>query len=199
MSLPASSQVTIQFQLPGKNAAQMPQFTLKSIQIEGLSDAARDELLQKLPVHIGTTVDGEVMHSVRAAVQAFDEHLMVAAGRNDGSLHIFVTPPLPPPPPPGQTARIRVGGNVQQAKLVVQVRPVYPPDAKAARIQGVVELQAIIGKDGAVENLTVLSGHPLLVPAAMDAIRNWRYQTTLLNGDPVEVMTQVDVNFTLAQ
>jgi len=62
----------------------------------------------------------------------------------------------------------------------------------------VVHLAAVIGKDGSVINLAVISGHPLLVPAALEAVRQWVYQTTLLNGDPVEVMTQIDVNFTLA-
>jgi protein TonB len=92
-----------------------------------------------------------------------------------------------------------VGGNVQQAKLVRQPRPVYPPLAKQARIQGVVRLNAIIGRDGAIQNLQVASGHPLLVPSALDAVKQWVYQPTLLNGEPVEVITQIDVNFTLTQ
>jgi protein TonB len=110
----------------------------------------------------------------------------------------------PPPPPPVKEApkpvapqRIRVGGNVQQAKLVNQPKPVYPPLAKQARIQGTVRFNAIIGRDGAIANLQVVSGHPLLVPAALEAVRQWRYQPTLLNGEPVEVVTQIDVNFTL--
>jgi protein TonB len=103
---------------------------------------------------------------------------------------------LPPPPPP-QQQRIRVGGNVQQALLINQVRPVYPPLAKQARISGVVRLQAIIAKDGSVQELQVLQGHPLLVQAALDAVRQWRYRPTLLNGEPVEVVTTVDVVFTL--
>jgi protein TonB len=113
-------------------------------------------------------------------------------------------PPPPPPPPvkkeePKTPQRIRVGGNVQQAKLVRQPRPVYPPLAKQARIQGVVKLNAIISRDGTIQNLTVLSGHPLLVPAAMEAVKQWVYAPTLLNGEPVEVVTQIDVNFTLSQ
>jgi protein TonB len=112
-------------------------------------------------------------------------------------------PPPPPPPPaapkPVTPQRIRVGGNVQQAKLIRQPRPIYPPLAKQARISGVVRLNAIIGKDGTIQNLTVASGHPLLVPAAMEAVKQWVYQPTLLNGDPVEVVTQIDVNFTLSQ
>jgi protein TonB len=96
-------------------------------------------------------------------------------------------------------ARIRIGGNVQQTKLVSQPRPVYPAEAKLARITGVVKLNATIAKDGTIQHLEVVSGHPLLVPAAMDAVRQWVYQPTLLNGQPVEVMTEVDVNFTLSQ
>jgi protein TonB len=112
--------------------------------------------------------------------------------------------PPPPPPPvvkeapkPVAPQRIRVGGNVQQAKLLNQPRPVYPPLAKQARIQGTVRFNAIIGRDGAIQNLQVVSGHPLLVPSALEAVRQWRYQPTLLNGEPVEVVTQIDVNFTL--
>ena len=111
----------------------------------------------------------------------------------------------PPPPPPvkkeekAAPQRIRVGGNVQQARLVRQPRPVYPPLAKQARIQGVVKLNAIISRDGTIMNLSVISGHPLLVPAAMEAVKQWVYQPTLLNGEPVEVVTQIDVNFTLSQ
>ena len=101
-------------------------------------------------------------------------------------------------PPPPKQVRIRVGGNVQQARLVSQPKPLYPPLAKQARIQGLVKLQAIIAKDGTIVQLEVLSGHPLLVQSAMDAVRQWRYQPTLLNGEPVEVVTTIDVVFTLS-
>jgi len=74
---------------------------------------------------------------------------------------------------------------------------VYPAVARAARIQGTVVLSAVIAKDGTVENLSLLSGHPLLVPAAMDAVKQWRYRPYTLNGQPVEVMTQIHVNFQL--
>jgi protein TonB len=104
---------------------------------------------------------------------------------------------LPPPPKAAPPQRVRVGGNVQQAKLINMVRPVYPPLAKQARIQGTVRLQAIIDRQGNVVQLEVLSGHPLLVNAALDAVRQWRYQPTLLNGEPVEVVTTVDVVFSL--
>jgi protein TonB len=111
--------------------------------------------------------------------------------------------PLPSPPAvkevvkPPAPQRIRVGGNVQQAKLISQPKPVYPALAKQARIQGTVRLNAIIGKDGLIANLQVASGHPLLVPAALEAVRQWQYGPTLLNGETVEVVTQIDVIFTL--
>jgi protein TonB len=112
-------------------------------------------------------------------------------------------PPPPPPPPkqekPKTPQQIRVGGNVQAAKLIRQPKPIYPPLAKQARIQGVVRFNAIIGKDGTIQNLQLVSGHPLLAPAATEAVKQWVYQPTLLNGEPVEVVTQIDVNFTLSQ
>jgi protein TonB len=112
----------------------------------------------------------------------------------------------PPPPPPVKEApkpvtpkQIRVGGQVQAAKLVRQPKPSYPPLAKQARIQGTVRFNAVIGKDGSIQNLQLVSGHPLLVPSAQEAVRQWQYQPTLLNGEPVEVVTTIDVNFTLSQ
>ncbi len=104
----------------------------------------------------------------------------------------------PPPPKPTQT-RIRQGGNVTAAKLMNKVQPQYPPLARQTRISGTVRLHAIIGKNGAVEQLEVMSGHPLLVQAALDAVRQWKYQATTLNGEPVEVDTTIDVIFSLNQ
>ncbi len=94
--------------------------------------------------------------------------------------------------------RIRVSSGVTQGMVIRRVEPVYPPIAKTARVQGTVILQAVIGKDGTIQNLHVVSGHPLLQGAAMDAVKQWRYKPYILNGDPVEVDTQVEVHFTLA-
>ena len=102
-----------------------------------------------------------------------------------------------PPPPKVTQSRIKQGGNVQAAKLINRVTPNYPPLARQTRISGTVRLHAIIGKDGSVQSLTLESGHPLLVQAALDAVKQWRYQPTLLNGVPVEVDTTIDVIFTL--
>lgn len=112
-------------------------------------------------------------------------------------LENIVAPSLPPPPPQQQAEIIRIGGQVAAAKLISQPKPAYPPLAIKTHTQGTVRLEAVISRDGAIENLTVISGHPLLIPAALEAVRQWRYQPTLLNGAPVEVITTVDVNFTL--
>jgi periplasmic protein TonB len=128
-----------------------------------------------------------------------------AGGVIGGIIGSVPTAAPPPPPPPVKVEkpvapqRIRVGGQVQAAKLIRQPRPIYPPLAKQARISGHVILNAIIGKDGTIQNLTVASGHPLLIPSALEAVKQWVYQPTLLNGDAVEVVTQIDVNFTLSQ
>ncbi len=103
----------------------------------------------------------------------------------------------PPPPPKAAPSRIKLGGQVQAAKIVAQPQPVYPALARQARIQGNVVLHAIIDKDGRVGQLEVVSGHPLLVQAALDAVKQWRYQPTQLNGDPVEVDTTITVSFVL--
>jgi TonB family protein len=97
----------------------------------------------------------------------------------------------------GDVGRIRVGGNVQAARIRNKVQPVYPEAARQARIEGVVRLHAIIGKDGAIMQLELVSGHPLLVQAALDAVRQWVYEPTLLEGRPVEVDTGIDVFFQL--
>ena len=124
--------------------------------------------------------------------------------QNAGARPSSAAAPPPPPPPPSQSSvrpthpmQIRVGGAVQAAKLVDQPQPAYPPLALQARIQGVVRFTATIQRDGTVGNLTLESGHPLLVPAAQEAAQRYRYQPTTLNGEPVEVVSQLDVNFTL--
>ncbi|HXO38483.1 MAG TPA: energy transducer TonB, partial [Candidatus Acidoferrum sp.] len=94
--------------------------------------------------------------------------------------------------------RVRVSAGVTSGLLVRKVNPNYPPLARQARIQGTVVLHAVISKDGAIENLTLVSGHPMLAPAAIDAVKQWKYKPYLLNGEPVEVDTEVQVNFTLA-
>jgi len=96
--------------------------------------------------------------------------------------------------------RIRVEGQVEAGKLISSTPdPVYPAEAKQNHIEGVVKLEATLGKDGSVQNLKVISGHPLLAKAALDSVAHWRYKPTLLNGEPVQVVTEVDVNFALTK
>jgi protein TonB len=171
---------------------------LKSIAIEGLSDQARADLLARLPVHEGDTLNRAQTAQVLQAVKEFDEHLTPALRpQPNGTLALLIRPSDVAPPP--DSPRLRIGGNVQATKLISQPKPVYPVEAKQARIQGKVSLLAAIAKDGTVANLVVISGDPLLVPSALEAVKQWVYQPTLLNGNPVEVETQIDVNYTLLQ
>ena len=116
-----------------------------------------------------------------------------------------IPPPQPPPAKPTpkltptQTGPVKVGGNVRPPQLLQQIKPPYPRLAVTTRIQGTVKIEAIISRDGFVRDARVVSGHPLLVAAALDAVRQWRYRPTILNEEPVEVALVLDVNFTLAR
>jgi periplasmic protein TonB len=108
--------------------------------------------------------------------------------------------PPPPPPPPREDApprRVRVGQGVMEAMLISRVQPVYPPLAQQARISGSVVLAIVVGRDGSVEDLKVLSGHPMLIQAAVDAVKQWRYKPYLLNYEPVEIQSTVTVQFSM--
>ena len=105
-----------------------------------------------------------------------------------------------PPLPPGTPQRIRVGGNVIAANLISQVKPIYPQTAREAGVEGTVHLQGIIGADGTLIALRALSSNDAdLTNAALEAVRQWRYRPTLLNNEPVEVLTDIDVEFKLSQ
>lgn len=103
----------------------------------------------------------------------------------------------PPPPKPAPPARIKQGGDVTAASIITQTRPAYPPLARQARIQGTVVLHAIIDKEGKVAQMEIVSGHPLLVESALEAVKQWRYKPTQLNGEPVEVDTTIQVTFSM--
>jgi len=122
-------------------------------------------------------------------------------GNGNGVPGGFGASPLPlPSEPPAQLprpSRITVGGVVESARLIYEVQPDYPVIARSAHVQGTVRLEAIIDKEGSVQSLRVVSGPPLLVPSALHAVAQWRYQPTLLNGAAVEVATEIDVHFTL--
>lgn len=135
----------------------------------------------------------------------------LAGGVSDGNVSPLIgaigSAPAGPPPQQetaaakkqqAQPGPIRIG-TLSEANLLRKVMPVYPPLAKSARVQGTVEFTALISKDGSIENLKLVHGHPLLVNAAKEAVEQWKYRPTLLNGVPVEVITDIIVNFTLNQ
>jgi protein TonB len=116
-----------------------------------------------------------------------------------GPQRVHPPPPPPPavPPKPAVPKTVRISSTIQSAKLAHKVLPNYPAIAKQAGISGIVKIEAIIARDGSIRKLKVMSGHPLLIKPAIEAVRQWRYRPTLLNGEAVEVFTQVEVRFVL--
>jgi TonB family protein len=185
--------------------------TIQAIQLQGLG-IPDDEFLAKLPpLHVNDRVSRQTLSAFFQAVRQLDEHLNVSFGYAPTTPN-SVTLRIAAPYAEGQritTAVVKtepaipgvipVGGRVQNNKLISSTQPVYPDLAKNARIQGTVELATLIGPDGHVQQLKVVSGHPLLRQAALDAVKEWVYQPTLLNEKPVSVSTTVDIIFTLSQ
>jgi protein TonB len=167
--------------------------TVHTIRVEGLSEQAASQLLASLPIHQGDEWNADSARTAQQAVHAFDEHLnirqqsmMLPGGTPQLDLVISNMP-----------SRIRVGGNVQSAMVVTKVAPVYPAAAKAAGITGTVNLSVIVGTDGTVQELTVVDGPPELTQSALDAVKQWVYRPSRLNGNPVQVETTIAVNYTL--
>ena len=111
----------------------------------------------------------------------------------------FIAPPVPAQPPAEKDKRLIRSSDLQEALLIHRVLPEYPPLARQIHLEGTVRLRAIIGRDGVIDSLELLSGHPILARAALDAVSQWRYRPTLLGGEPVEVETIITVVFTLQQ
>ncbi len=187
-----------------------------SIEFAGFSPEAERELRDRLPVHEGDTVTPEDMARVSSAVREFDSHAAAIFsqkpnpnGTPEWALRISVFPNAivfrneavaqTQAPSADSPAPRMIGGAVMQANRITIVTPTYPPLAKSARIQGIVKLTVTIAPDGTVRDAQFVSGPPLLVPAAKDAVMQWVYKPTTLNGEAVAVQTDVEVNFTLAQ
>jgi TonB family protein len=187
--------------LPPTPSGAAPVFT--ALEFAG-SDQVRGELSSLLPMHPGEPITPEMAQRTIVAVHEYDEHLQASFRQvSPTEMKVTVAPAqdaavLVAPGMPGERP-IRVGGNVAQANLVTKVNPVYPPLAKEARVQGTVQFETTIGMDGRIENLHLISGPPMLVQAAMQAVQQWVYRPTLLNGRPVRVLTIIDVNFTLTE
>jgi periplasmic protein TonB len=122
----------------------------------------------------------------------------VPGGQMGGVIGGIISSTPVPVPKVATPQRVRVSQGVSQGLLIHQVKPAYPALARQARIQGSVVLQAVIAKDGTIQGLRVVSGHPMLTTSAVDAVKQWRYKPYFLNGEPVEVETQITVNFTLS-
>jgi periplasmic protein TonB len=118
----------------------------------------------------------------------------VPGGSAGGVLGGLITSTAPPPKV-AAPQKLRVSSGVAVGLLINRVEPQYPQMAKIAHVQGDVELQATISKTGLIENLRAVSGHPILIQAAMDAVKQWRYKPYLLNGEPVEIETTITVKF----
>jgi TonB family protein len=172
--------------------------TINSIRIVGLSEQGSAALLASLPIREGDAWNDESAQRAAAAVKAFDEHLNIRQSSMiqspDGAVQVSLTIAYG-----SASQRIKVGGNIQGAMVVTKVPPVYPEAAKAAGVSGIVHLAVIIARDGTIQEIHSLGGPALLIQAAMDAVKQWVYRPTMLNGSPVQVETTVDVNFTLSQ
>lgn len=188
--------------------------TIGSILVHGVTPDVEQTVLRRISAHVGDLASPELMIRVTAVARQIDEHLQVTLrqeffAQDTATLAITIAdegaPSLPPPSFNRTTVaapaagRMVVDPEVQAANLITKINPAYPPLAKQARIQGTVLLNATIGTDGAIQNLQVISGHPLLVPAALEAVKQWVYKPTLQNGKPVEVVTRITVNFTLSE
>jgi protein TonB len=115
-----------------------------------------------------------------------------------GGIAEVMPPPPPPPPPAAPRPPVRAGGQIQAPALVKRVAPAYPPLAVTAQVQGVVILEATVGRDGRVEDVTVLRSVPLLDKAAIEAVRQWEYAPLLLNGKAERFVLSVTVSFSLS-
>ena len=194
----AKSQAETAAKAAGALATPEPK-VVSSIRVEGLSEHSREQVLGVLGVSVGSPLDSGTALKIMQNVRAYDEHLTVRLlPVGSGKTSILVTSN---PDPSATTVisglssntgaaqagagAVRVGSNVQASNLVSKVNPDYPALAKAARVQGVVQFEAVIGKDGSIQNLRLTSGPPLLVQAAMQAVQQWKYKPTLLNGSAV--------------
>ncbi len=191
---------------PAPNPALTTPRTITSVDTSMLSPALRDKVEQSGLLQVGSTLTVDSLGGLRAleaSLRNIDDHLRLQGVVNQDKVRLTVR--LAGEPPASRTANanqpqsIRVGGNVQASNLLEKVVPKYPTEAKQARIQGTVKLTATISPEGLVTNLEVVSGPPELVPTALEAVKQWVYKPTLLNGNPVEVITTIDINFTLNQ
>jgi TonB family protein len=190
-SIPASSPISLPNEFPSD--------VVQRVVLTGLTQPVVAEVSDKLNYIRGQRMTTDLLTQVRASIKETswgDKPAgFVVASKTDGTADLMIgfSESLPSP------QRVRIGGNVLATNLVQQVRPVYPQEAKDNRIQGVVVLEVNIAKNGTVSDARVISGHALLIPPALDALRQWVYKPVLLNGEPVEAVSTVTINFSFQQ
>jgi TonB family protein len=188
--------------------AKMPPLAVGMADLSKVPPALRDQVVAVLHPYEGQQITSQQLADLAGSLRNIDRDLRLGPSFDKEDKLVF-TPSLSTDEPerseagaldaePVRPMRIRVGGNVQAYNLIEGSVPAYPPQAKQARIQGTVRFNAVIGRNGHIKQLELVSGHPLLVQAARSSVEQWFYRPTLLNGDPVEVATQIDVNFTLS-
>jgi TonB family protein len=198
--------------------------TIASVQYLNITPELRSQIEARLQVRAGDTIDNDALQRIKGQLLEIDEHLTVGVGRSFSRQGldeprlvialvtngigvgvgrgrsggpIAVTAGVPAAASITAPGAQRVSSRVLAANLIQRVQPEYPEIAKAARVQGVVVFDVLIGTDGKVKQMGVNSGHPMLVDPAREAVVQWEYRPTLLNGQPIEVISQVEVNFTL--
>lgn len=195
--------------------SQAPPYTriLQRIDVSALPEPLRDKMRSRLASFEGQPYSGKLHNKFVEAVREVENEVEIG-GQVDGATGnaVFVlwlrrdpAPPVlrsawsdPQPDfPPSGERRLRFGVGVMVLKLIESKPPVYPPQAREAGIQGMVRFNVLTDREGRITDLQLVSGHPLLVPAAETALRQWVFEPTLLDGQAVEVVTQVDVPFTL--
>lgn len=201
--LPALNAAIVSLQLPKPPRASAPppeQQQVAAVRPEVFNDVLRQP--RPMPTHAVALVDP-------APSIDLNRIGVVGAGPGPGDPlistfvdNVRVAPPPPPEPvakPEPPAGPVTISSGVQAAKIIKRVLPVYPPLARTARISGAVRLQAIIAADGSIAELNVISGHPMLIAAAVNAVKQWQYRPTVLSGKPVPVNTEIEVNFTLGR
>jgi protein TonB len=181
---------------PPPPPAAAPVHVVKQIQTDIVNGALRTPT--KIPQKIQMIKEDEAPPAMAAAGVPGGVVGGVPGGQMGGVIGSIVSSTPVAVPKVATPQRVRVSAGVTSGLLIRKVQPNYPPLARQARISGTVILHAVISKDGSIENLSLVSGHPMLAPAAIDAVKQWKYKPYLLNGEPVEVDTEVQVNFSLA-
>jgi TonB family protein len=181
-------------------------YAVEAVDLSYLPPALRSRVESANLPKSGEMLNPGQLRELEMSLRGVDEHIRVNGTTRNDKMRVVIglANSLAPQMQASATApstpqQLRIGGNLQSAKLISKATPLYPPEAKMARIQGVVRLNVTIDKEGKVSNIELVSGHPMLVDSAIAAVRQWEYQTTLLNGNPVAVVTTVDVNYTLTE